>query len=730
MRNIYKTLILFGAMLLCSCVKDALIQNSLDEGIVSFDVKYSTAMTRALTETDKTSVRIYKENGDLIRYYENDYDMPDPLYLVSGDYSVRVNRGDQKNNKAFLDPKNDSKLAKLLCYEGTAEFSVSAHQTNNISVTAKTLNVRAELTLDKTLGDNSKLSEVSMDMVSMNVEAVPQTMEQYNSMVEEANATSLNLTETGRCFFLPKEGVNQLVWHFSAKHSSNGTVEKFGVINDVAAAHGYTLNFNYSKTPDGYGTIEVIVHDDVDTSESDFKFKPEPEITGNGVNPNAVNKYVDGTTINLVCESINDIIFITLDGKDIYAYGSGQGAVAGVTCSKVSGTKVNIAIAASYFQSLASGVNTLSFGITDSNGEFSRKLKFAKQGLVDSAATFDLWNNTASLKAIVTESASQVQIRYRRSGTTDWAYANAVADSDGLTYTANTEAVWNNAILNENNQTVYTLNRNKSFFAASTYEYQLMVNGNEKQSSTLTTPAGQTIPYATFEDSSLTCFGIDDGHAPYWGSGNNSFAKTLCVQSSYAGQEGSHCAKLTAVAAGAVGITMLASGNVFLGTFNKPGTTGTVAFGISYNWTARPATLKYKYWGNLGTVDRVDKKDYVVLQKGEQDEGSIYAVIIDWDTQHGTSSGTGNPAGVWDPAQGPDAVSEGKIIGYAIAHPKGQTSGSSMIEQELTFYYYDKVKKPSKKYTLTIMASTSRYGDYMNGCSSSYMYVDDFRFGY
>ncbi|MBQ0081277.1 MAG: PCMD domain-containing protein [Alistipes sp.] len=730
MRNIYITLMLVGATLLSSCVKDTLIQNSLDDGAVTFDVKYSSEMTRAVTESEKTSVRIYKENGDLIRYYENDYDMPDPLYLVSGDYSVKVNRGDKKNNKAFVDPKNNTKLAKLLCYEGTAEFSVNAHETNNIAVVAKTINVRADMNLDRTQGENSKLTDVSMDIVSMNVEATPTTKQDYDSLVEEAGATSLNFTESGRGYFLPKDGVNQLVWHFTANHPSNGVVEKFGVINDVAVAHGYTLNFNYSKTPDGFGIIEVIVHDDVDTSESDFKFKPEPEITGDGINPNGVNKYVDGSTLNLVCESINDIIVITLDGKDIYAYGSGQAAVAGVTCTRVSSTKVNIVINNSYFQTLASGVNTLSFGITDSNGDFSRKLKFAKQGLVDSDATFDLWNNTASLKAIVTESASQVQIRYRRSGTTDWAYADAVVSSDGLTYVANTEAVWNNAILNENNQTVYTINRNKSFFAASTYEYQLVINGNEKQSSTLTTPAGQTIPYATFEDSSLTCFGIDDGHAPYWGSGNNSFAKSLCVQSTYAGQEGSHCAKLSAVAAGAVGITMLASGNVFLGTFNKPGTTGTVAFGISYNWTARPATLKYKFWGDLGTVDRTDKKDYIILQKGEQDEGSIYAVIIDWDAQHGTSSGTGNPGGVWDPTQGPNAVSEGKIIGYAIAHPKGKTSGTSMVEEELTFYYYDKVKKPSKKYTLTIMASTSRYGDYMNGCSTSYMYVDDFRFGY
>lgn len=731
MKNIFNYMVLAGLVLAgVSCTKDSLIQNNAAEGSVKFDISLSSTITKAATESEATQVRIYKSNGDLIRYYENDYDVPSPLYLVADTYTVRVNRGDKKNNKAFVDPNNAESLAKLLCYEGTSEFTIEAHKTNTVSVTAKTVNVRADMVLDPALGQNSKLQNVSMDIVAMNVDAAPTTMDEYNAAVEDNNAQSINFTQSGRAYFIPGKDVNKMVWHISATHPDAGAIEKFGVITDVKASYGYSVNFTYSKTPDGYGSIDVNVITDVDTYESEFKFKPEPEISGEGITTTGINKYVDGSTVNLTCESINDLVVISLGGKDIFAFGAGTTAVSGVTCTKVSSTKVNIAMTSTYFNTLSTGVNQLSFNITDTNGEYAQKLKFAKQGLLDSSATFDLWANTAVLKAVVTASASQVQIRYRRQNTTDWAYATAIVESDGITYTANTTAVWSDAIQNADGYTVYTPNVDKSFFAGSTYEYQLVLDGVGAESSTVSTPAGQTIPYATFEDSSLKCFAKDDGTAPYWGSGNNSFATSLCSQASMTGQEGSYCAKLSATAAGAVGITMLAAGNVFLGTFNKPGTTGTVKFGISYAWTARPSSLKYKYWGNLGLVDRTDKSSYVVLAKGEPDQGSVYAVIIDWDTQHATSSGTGNPSGVWSPTAGPDAVSEGKIIGYALVNPTGTTSGSSMVEQDIKFYYYDKVTKPSKKYTLVVMASTSRYGDYMNGCSTSVMYVDDFRFGY
>ena len=53
-----------------------------------------------------------------------------------------------------------------------------------------------------------------------------------------------------------------------------------------------------------------------------------------------------------------------------------------------------------------------------------------------------------------------------------------------------------------------------------------------------------------------------------------------------------------------------------------------------------------------------------------------------------------------------------------------------MIPVELPIQYYDTTAKPSGRYSLVISCATSAYGDYMNGCTSNVMYVDDFEWVY
>ena len=73
---------------------------------------------------------------------------------------------------------------------------------------------------------------------------------------------------------------------------------------------------------------------------------------------------------------------------------------------------------------------------------------------------------------------------------------------------------------------------------------------------------------------------------------------------------------------------------------------------------------------------------------------------------------------------------EGEVLGYGIIYPQGQTSGNEMVETEIPIVWYDTAKKPSKNYTLILASASSRYGDYMNGCNTNVMYVDDFRWRY
>ena len=59
------------------------------------------------------------------------------------------------------------------------------------------------------------------------------------------------------------------------------------------------------------------------------------------------------------------------------------------------------------------------------------------------------------------------------------------------------------------------------------------------------------------------------------------------------------------------------------------------------------------------------------------------------------------------------------------------TEGESLIGGEIPLVYYDTAcAAPQSSYTLVISCATSKYGDYMNGCSKNVLYVDDFEWVY
>ena len=210
---------------------------------------------------------------------------------------------------------------------------------------------------------------------------------------------------------------------------------------------------------------------------------------------------------------------------------------------------------------------------------------------------------------------------------------------------------------------------------------------------------------------------------------NISKLKNLCTQQQFAGQGGSYCARMHSESAAGI----LAAGNLFSGTFVKPSTQGTVSFGKPYEWKARPTALRFKYYASkIGSVNMTKYKDASgndPIAKGSQDKARIYVAIIDWSALHEVSSGLSTPTGMWDPAA-QTSVAEGAIIGYASFWINATSTGDKMITVDVPFYYYDKVTKPSKSYAIAVSCSANAYGDYMCGCDSNEVYVDDFEWVY
>lgn len=336
----------------------------------------------------------------------------------------------------------------------------------------------------------------------------------------------------------------------------------------------------------------------------------------------------------------------------------------------------------------------------------------------------DLWQNTGTVTALISaeEYASGAALEYRIKGDTEWQPMQESGYDAGI-LTATIAPEWKTET-NPNGLTVYKLVPKKGLFAGHTYEFRLLVGGSEQGAPLeYTAPAGNTIPNGDMEDASMSCWTQNNKTAEFWGSGNNTFTKGLCTQAPFAG---GMRAKLQATSA----VGVLASGNLFTGLFQKDLITrGVVSFGQTYAWKARPRALKVQYFAeHIGPVD-IDKKFGAPIGMGDQDRARIMVAIVDWNARREVGSGTKPPTGTWDPQEAA-STEQGKIIAYGSLFIDESSTGDRMIDTELELHFYDREAKPSGLYQLVISCSTSAYGDFMTGCKSNVLYIDNFEWAY
>ena len=332
-------------------------------------------------------------------------------------------------------------------------------------------------------------------------------------------------------------------------------------------------------------------------------------------------------------------------------------------------------------------------------------------------SSVDLWANTVKLNV-----SGATSVAYREKGTETW--ITVTPDGNGEYIVA---PVWNES-KNTADITIYTPEAGTGIFAGKTYEFQL--NGETVADAELTTASGDVIPNGDMSEWSTKAGNLPypnaDGDS-FWDSGNNSLAAMfegiLC-------QEDSEIKGVAFLKANMVLGSVFAPGNMYTGDFvmNDDGT-GTANFGKVYNWTARPNALKLSYKAEVGTIDKVGPYDTEGASfNGQQDITRIYVAVIDWTKQHGVTSGMGEPYGMWDPTK-TDKLDEGAIIGYASLDIT--QNQADFTDVEIPFEWYDTEAKPaSGNYSIVISCATSNRGDYLTGCSTNKLWVDDFEWVY
>ena len=388
------------------------------------------------------------------------------------------------------------------------------------------------------------------------------------------------------------------------------------------------------------------------------------------------------------------------------------------------------------------------FTVTDNAGQKTViTLKYVKT--VVSPITYnndaDLWANTASFTLNIPADATSVSVQYRIKGQTTWNDADITANADG-SRTAKISPTWTEGT-NDAGLTIYTVDPKTGIFARKSYEYQLLADGATVASGEFTPKNnnGDVIPNAGMESWSTKSMKkiIGSTNVPYpnavkyedatgtdkfWDSGNNGYMTSsgtdkLCTQATYPGMVGDYCAQLAAKYA----VIAFAAGNLYTGDFVMDGTVGYAQFGQPYTYSARPAALKLKYAAEIGEINRV--KNDPPVSTGI-DKGRIFVCIVEWSDRHAVQSGTSvDKTTFWDP-ETVSSLNEGKIIGYGSAYITESHTGS-MKDLELPIVYYEKTDKaPTSKYTLVISTATSYLGDYLTGCDTNKLWVDDFKWVY
>lgn len=235
--------------------------------------------------------------------------------------------------------------------------------------------------------------------------------------------------------------------------------------------------------------------------------------------------------------------------------------------------------------------------------------------------------------------------------------------------------------------------------------------GSEVQ---FTTEAAEQVSGLNFDawymDGKAFCPGIEG--IPIWDTGNKggaSFGFNPTTEEKSDVVRGS-AARLASVYAA----VKFAAGSIYTGTFGGlDGLNAKLNFGIPY--TCRPTKLTGYFKYTPGVIDKV-KEPYEYLM-GRTDSCHIYVALCDWTEPFQANSKTLT------------------FVDYSVANPTIIAYGELKTASKVAAYekftidinYRDMNKKP--KY-IVIVASSSKYGDYFSGSTSSLLLIDEFELGF
>ena len=382
------------------------------------------------------------------------------------------------------------------------------------------------------------------------------------------------------------------------------------------------------------------------------------------------------------------------------------------------------------------GNHIFTLSMTDTqNSSITRTLTFYVPAPPTITYAAGAWNDMATFTLQnIPADAQTVKVQYKTTDESQWHDAEVNSDRTAAIvrpeFTSHTSADW--TTLEAANVKPYKRKvAGTGILDGKTYQYKLIVDSFESAVAEFDSAAADRTNPAipALDQKELSCYTTENNtDATWWGSGNNTFAKSLCKHD--ATYKGAH---LKAESGGLVAFVGLAPGNLFSGKFYRPSTDGTVYFGQPYQWAKRPSGVKVQYDAKTGNVN--NGKHGWKIAEGSPDYARIFVAIVNWEKTRDVTSGMSTPKGCWDPETSSDPSGDncggGQIVAYASLWISQTALKGSFNEVTLPFNWYaEDVNPANANYSLVISCSTSAYGDYLNGYKSAEMYVGDFEWVY
>ena len=673
---------------LVSCVSDGKVKEvanevpSGDKGVAKFSVS-----TRTSSTPESYTIYIYSivnSKSTLVRKYSNN-DLPEYIWLLEGEYYALVEAG-QNVPATFNEAER--------YFVGGSFFDIQGGKSTGVDIVAIMQNIPVEVVFDQTITDGF--------------------LEGYAVEVMANEEVKLIYTESKKGFFIMPENYTSLNWHFTGtyKYKDNGeevTVGQSGTIDDIKLKKSYKLSFKFSKDASGFlGGLTATLDQTVEEYDDHLSFSPDPELKGVGFDINEPCNYTGGDRQYLATAAA-DFCAVSIKVGD-KEFDPVNEEVPGVKLTGLNSPQLYITLSDDFFNSLSGGEHIVDLRVTEtSHGEAHKALHYHLQGVnaYDKAKT-NLWSGTATLSAIVFGMPSSVEILHRKSGEEEWKQ-NPASSAGANTYEAQIEGIE----------------------PGCDYEYYLVINGKTVgTNATFSTEKGAQIPNGDLEDWCKDGDGViipyHTSNNPYWCTGNYGTAvlSKNITQSSDDVRPGSTGSKSMYMDSEYI-VVKFAAGNGYIGSWGgMDGTNAKVYFGQPFAYNAKPKAIRFWAKWNCGTIDKVSGK---VGQKGDPDLCKIFCCMTTDIHMVDSSDGKGttfNPSDA-DIKSG-DARYNKVLYSAYMATTESQTEWKQ-VEVPFTQYCTDPNQVPTH---IILTFTCSGYGDFFDGSTSSWLYVDDIELVY